>query len=157
MSEHHATISWRRAGPDFPAGRYSREHTWLFDGGVTVPASPSPSVVPAPWSNPACVDPEEAFVASISSCHMLTYLHLASKAGFQVDSYLDKAIGVMTKNERGVPWVSLVTLNPQIIYSGDKLPTLTDEDRLHHLAHEQCFIANSIKTKVVVEGTTNAS
>lgn len=150
MSEHKATIYWQRTGPDFLAGKYSREHTWRFDGGVTVPASPSPSVVPAPWSNPACVDPEEAFVASISSCHMLTYIYLASRAGFQVDRYLDEAVGVMTKNERGAPWVSLVTLRPQIIYSGDKLPAPADEARLHHLAHEQCFIANSIKTEVIV-------
>ena len=150
MSEHKATIYWQRTGPDFLAGKYSREHTWRFDGGVTVPASPSPSVVPAPWSNPACVDPEEAFVASISSCPMLTYIYLASRAGFQVDRYLDEAVGVMTKNERGAPWVSLVTLRPQIIYSGDKLPAPADEARLHHLAHEQCFIANSIKTAVIV-------
>src|SRR6204780_5480876 len=118
MSEYRALISWTRTGPDFVKGKYSREHTWRFDGGVTVPASPSPSVVPAPWSNPAHVDPEEAFVASASSCHMLTYLYLACQQGFQVDSYLDEAIGVMTKNEKGVPWMSTVTLHPQIIYSG---------------------------------------
>ncbi len=151
MSEHKAIISWKRASPEFLAGKYSREHTWKFDGGVTVPASPSPSVVPMPYSNPAHVDPEEAYVASISSCHMLTYLYLASKQGFQVDTYEDEAIGIMTKNEKGVPWVSSVTLHPQIAYSGGKLPTPTDEARLHHLAHEQCFIANSIKTAVTVE------
>jgi organic hydroperoxide reductase OsmC/OhrA len=152
MFEHKAIINWKRAGPDFLIGKYSREHTWSFDGGVTVPASPSPSVVPAPWSNPACVDPEEAFVAAISSCHMLTYLFLACRQGFQVDSYHDEAVGVMTKNEKGVPWVSLVTLHPQIVYSGRKLPTSTDEQHLHHMAHEQCFIANSIKTEVTVSG-----
>jgi organic hydroperoxide reductase OsmC/OhrA len=135
---------------DFLKGRYSREHTWTFDGGVTVPASPSPSVVPAPWSNPAHVDPEEAFVASISSCHMLTFLFVASKGGFQVDSYHDEAVGVMSKNEKGVPWVSEVTLHPQIVYGGEKRPTPADEEHLHHLAHEQCFIANSIKTDVKV-------
>jgi organic hydroperoxide reductase OsmC/OhrA len=152
MSEHKATINWQRKDPDFLTGKYSREHVWTFDGGATVPASPSPSVVPAPWSNPAHVDPEEAFVASVSSCHMLTYLYLASRQGFQMDSYHDEAIGLMTKNEKGVPWLSLVTLHPQIIYSGDKRPTPADEERLHHLAHEQCFIANSIKTAVVVKG-----
>jgi len=152
MSEHKATISWKRTGRDFLAGKYSREHTWRFDGGVTVPASPSPSVVPAPYSNPAHVDPEEAFVAAISSCHMLTYLYLASKQGFEVDSYDDESVGVMAKNERGVPWVSSVTLHPQIAYSGDKIPTPADEERLHHMAHEQCFIANSIKTEVTVGG-----
>jgi len=150
MSEHRAIIEWKRTGPDFLKGRYSREHTWTFDGGLTVPASPSPSVVPAPWSNPAHLDPEEAFVAAISSCHMLTFLHLASKDGFQVDSYRDEAVGVMAKNERGVPWVSAVTLQPRITYSGDKLPVAADEERWHHLAHEQCFIANSIKTDVQV-------
>jgi organic hydroperoxide reductase OsmC/OhrA len=152
MSEHLATISWRRSGPDFLAGRYSREHVWTFDGGITVPGSPSPSVVPAPWSNAASVDPEEAFVAAIASCHMLTYLYIASQSGFQVDNYHDEAVGVMTKNERGVPWVSRVTLHPRIVYSGNQLPTPADEDRLHHQAHEQCFIANSIKTEVVVSG-----
>jgi organic hydroperoxide reductase OsmC/OhrA len=150
MSEYKATIKWQRTSPDFLKGRYSREHIWTFDGGATVPASPSPHVVPAPWSNPACVDPEEAFVAAISSCHMLTLLFLASKQGFQIDSYEDESVGVMTKNEKGVPWVSLVTLNPKIIYSGNKLPTPTDEKQLHHLAHEQCYIANSIKTEVSV-------
>lgn len=152
MSEHKAIVSWQRTSPDFLAGKYSREHTWTFDGGVVVPASSSPSVVPAAWSNPAHVDPEEAFVAAISSCHMLTFLFLASRAGFQVDSYRDEAVGAMTKNERGVLWVSAVTLHPQIIYSGEKNPTPADEQRLHHEAHEQCFIANSIKTEVVVDG-----
>jgi organic hydroperoxide reductase OsmC/OhrA len=150
MSEHKATIRWQRTSPDFLTGKYSREHTWSFDGGLTVPASPSPSVVPAPYSNPAGVDPEEAFVAAIASCHMLTYLYLASQQGFQVDSYHDEAAGVMTKNEKGVPWVSSVTLQPQIVYSGARLPRPADEERLHHLAHEQCFIANSIKTEVTV-------
>lgn len=151
MSEHKATISWKRKDPGFLGGKYSREHTWTFDGGATIPASPSPNVVPAPWSNPAHVDPEEAFIASISSCHMLTYLYLASKRGFQVDSYDDEAVGIMTKNEHGVPWVSDVTLQPRIIYSGGKLPTAADEEQLHHAAHEQCFIANSVKTRITVK------
>jgi organic hydroperoxide reductase OsmC/OhrA len=150
MSEHKALISWKRTSPDFLTGKYSREHTWTFDGGLTVPASPSPSVVPTPFSNPANVDPEEAFVAAISSCHMLTFLYLAGKAGFQVDSYDDEAVGVMTKNERGVPWISAVTLHPKVVYSGGKLPTPADKERLHHLSHEQCFIANSVKTEVHV-------
>lgn len=151
MPEHVATISWTRSGPDFLKGRYSREHTWSFDGGITVPASPSPAVVPTPWSNPANVDPEEAFVASVASCHMLTLLWLASKEGFVADSYHDEAAGVMTKNERGVPWVSTITLRPVIVWSGDKQPTAVTIAHLHHLAHEQCFIANSIKTEVKVE------
>jgi organic hydroperoxide reductase OsmC/OhrA len=150
MSEHKATIQWRRTSPDFLKGRYSREHTWTFDGGAVIPASSSPSVVPQPYSNPANVDPEEAFVASISSCHMLTYVYLAGKQSFVVDSYEDAAVGVMTKNEKGVPWISSVTLHPKIVYSGEKLPTRADEEHLHHLAHEQCFIANSVKTEIIV-------
>ena len=150
MSSHSATIHWSRQSGDFLRGSYSREHTWTFDGGLTIPASPSPSVVPLPYSNPANVDPEEAFVAAISSCHMLTYLYLACRKGFQIDTYRDEAVGTMTKNEHGVPWLSTVSLKPQITYSGDKLPTPADESHLHHLAHEQCFIANSIKTKVTV-------
>ena len=151
MSEHKAIIRWSRTGPDFVKGTYSREHTWTFDGGLTVPASPSPSVVPKPWSNPANVDPEEAFVASLSSCHMLTFVWLASREGFVVDSYEDEAVGAMAKNERGVPWVNTVKLRPRIVWSGEKQPTPADLDRLHHAAHEQCFIANSVKTEITVE------
>ena len=151
MSEHKAIIRWNRVGPDFLKDKYSREHSWTFDGGLTVAASPSPSVVPAPWSNAASVDPEEAFVASISSCHMLTFVWLASRAGFVCDSYEDEAGGVMTKNERGVPWVSTVTLRPRLAWSGDKLPTPADLERLHHAAHEQCFIAKSVNTEIIVQ------
>ena len=116
-----------------------------------MPASPSPHVVPVPYSNPANVDPEEAFVASVSSCHMLTFLYVAYKQGFQVDSYHDNAVGRMTKNAQGVPWVSTIELHPEIVYSGPKTPTPTEVEYLHHLAHEQCFIANSIKTEVTVK------
>ena len=151
MSEHRATIRWQFAGGDFLKGRYSREHTWTFDGGAVVPASPSPSVVPKPFCNPANVDPEEAFVASISSCHLLTYLFLASKAGFEIESYEDEAVGTMSKNERGVPWISAVVLKPRIVYAGEKRPSSADEERLHHQAHEQCFIANSVKTEIIVD------
>lgn len=150
MSEHRATIKWVCKDPEFLKGRYSREHTWTFPGGVVVPASPAPSVVPAPWSNPANVDPEEAYVAAISSCHMLSFLHLASRQGFRIDGYEDEAVGVMTGNERNVPWVSSVTLHPKTIYGGDTRPTPEEEAQLHHHAHEQCFIANSIKTEVIV-------
>ena len=152
MSEHRAGIAWKLSGSSFVKGQYSREHTWTFDGGVTVPASPSPAAVPAPWSNPKHVDPEEALVASIASCHMLTFLYLAYRQGFQIDSYQDEAVGVMTKGENGVPWVSSVTLDPKIIYSGEKVPSEADQKHLHHLAHEQCFIANSVKTHVTVRG-----
>ncbi len=151
MSEHKATVRWALQGGEFLKGRYSREHTWTFDGGVTVPASPSPAAVPAPYSNPAHVDPEEAYVASISSCHMLTYLFVAARQGFLVERYEDEAVGVMRKNERGAIWVSAVTLNPKIVYGGEKRPSAADEERLHHLAHEQCFIANSVKTEITVK------
>ena len=149
MSKHRATISWKCTSTEFINGRYSREHTWSFDGGVVVPASPSPAVVPAPWSNPANVDPEEAYVAAVSSCHMLTFLYLAGKAGFQVVSYEDDASGIMAKNERGAKWVSLVTLRPRIVY-GERKPTREEEQHLHHAAHEECYIANSVKTEIAI-------
>lgn len=150
MHQHHATIHWDRHGPSFLKGQYSREHTWTFDGGMTIAASASPLVVPIPWSIPAYVDPEEAFVASISSCHMLTFLFLAAKQGFQCDSYHDAAMGEMTKNERGAYWVSRITLAPRITWSGDKLPNDGEIEQLHHRAHEECFIANSVRTEVIV-------
>lgn len=152
MSEHKATIAWKCTSQEFLKGKYSREHTWTFDGGVTVPASSAVSSVPLPYSNPANVDPEEAFVAAVSSCHMLSFLFVAYRHGFQVDSYHDAAVGVMTKNEKGIPWVSSVQLNPQIQYSGEKRPNAEEEHQLHHAAHEQCYIANSIKTEVRVAG-----
>src|SRR5712671_4334923 len=111
MSEHKAIIRWKRTGSDFLRGKYSREHTWTFDGGVTVPASPAPSNVPVPYSNPAHVDPEEAFVASIASCHMLTFLSVAMHAGFVVERYEDDAVGVLRENESGAVWVAAVTLH----------------------------------------------
>ena len=150
MAEHKATITWTCQGPSFLKGQYSREHTWSFDGGATMAASPAPSVVPAPWSNPALVDPEEAYVASIASCHMLTFLWFAAREGFEEASYRDEAVGVMSKNERGVPWVSAVTLHPQMVWSGEKRPAPEELARLHHHAHEQCFIANSVKTEIAV-------
>jgi organic hydroperoxide reductase OsmC/OhrA len=149
MSEHRATIRWRLGAGDFLKGAYSREHTWTFDGGATVTASSSPSVVPK-WSNPAGVDPEEALVASISSCHLLTFLYLAAKAGLKVLSYEDEAVGVMTKNERGKLWVGAVTLRPRIVYDGP-VPSRDVEDDLHQRAHEDCFVANSVKTVITVE------
>jgi len=152
MAQHKAKIEWKCTTPDFRLGKYTREHTWTFDGGVSVPASAAPAVVPAPWSNPAHVDPEEAFVASISSCHMLTYLHVARLAGFQIESYADEAVGEMAKNERGVAWVAVVTLNPTIVYSGDKRPTHEQEAELHHKAHDGCFVSQSVKTDVKVSG-----
>jgi organic hydroperoxide reductase OsmC/OhrA len=150
MSRHKATVSWRGGSEGFLRGRYSREHTWSFDGGVVVPASPSPDVVRPPFSNPSAVDPEEAFVASISSCHMLTFLHLASKQGFEVSAYEDEAVGELAKNERGARWVSHVVLSPRIEYRGERIPSEAEARALHEEAHLQCFIANSIKTAVTV-------
>lgn len=150
MSEHKATIEWRKPSPDFLKGRYSREHTWTFDGGESVLASASPSVVPVPMSNPAGVDPEEAFVAALSSCHMLTFLDLARRKGFTIEHYVDEAVGLLAKNAEGALWISDVTLNPKITYTGDKLPTPAEEEELHHAAHKMCFISNSVKTDVKV-------
>lgn len=152
MAQHKATIDWNRGNGEFSKGRYSREHTWRFDGGLSVAASSSPSVVPVPWSNIAAIDPEEAFVASLSSCHMLTFLHVARLAGFDVESYQDEAVGHTAPNEKRVPWVATVTLNPKIVYAGEKRPTPEEEAQLHHLAHEQCFISQSVKTVVTVAG-----
>ena len=150
MSQHTATISWKDTGTEFMQGRFSRAHSWTFDGGLTVPGSASPAVVRPPLSDPAAVDPEEAFVASLSSCHMLTFLHLARRAGFHVQSYDDAAVGEMTKNEKGVPFISVVTLNPRIVYGGEKRPSAEELAHLHHESHEQCFIAQSVKTEVKV-------
>ena len=151
MSKHTAIIRWKNHGPDFLKRRYSREHTLHFDGGAVVAGSPSPQIVPAPWSNPAGVDPEETFVAAVASCHMLWFLHVACDAGFVPETYEDEADGLMTENERGVSWISQITLWPRIMWSGEKHPTTEEIEHLHHLAHEQCFIANSIKTDVTVK------
>jgi organic hydroperoxide reductase OsmC/OhrA len=151
MSEHKATIRWNQTQGDFAKGTYSREHTWTFDGGFTVPASSSPAAVKVPFSNPANVDPEEAYVASLSSCHMLTFLYVASRKGFEIAAYEDEAVGMMTKNERGIPWVSSVILRPRITYGGARKPTAQEETDMHHDAHAGCFIANSVKTDVKVE------
>lgn len=150
MSQHTAKIVWKFQGGEFVKGKYSREHRWYFDGGVEIPASPAPSVVPAPYSNAACVDPEEAFVASIASCHMLTLLFLAQKAGLEVLEYEDKAVGTMTKNQNGAPWISSVLLSPNITWTQGTAPTPERLAELHHKAHELCFIANSVKTSITV-------
>ena len=151
MAEHVATIEWETsASPeDVKQGRYPRTHRWTFDGGITVDASSSPSVVPLPWSSAAAVDPEEAFVAAIASCHMLSFLYVAAKRGFAPTQYRDRAVGAMTKNEQGVAWVSRVVLSPAIRYAGT--PPATEQlAALHAAAHHECFIANSVKTEIVV-------
>jgi organic hydroperoxide reductase OsmC/OhrA len=150
MATYTATVSWKRGlEEDFTKGKYSRGHEWSFDGGVRLRASSSPHVVPL-YSDPSGVDPEEAFVASLSSCHMLTFLHLASKAGHAVDAYDDTAEGQMTKSPEGKIWVARVTLRPRVTWSGTP-PSREEEDALHHYAHEGCFIANSVKTEVLCE------
>jgi organic hydroperoxide reductase OsmC/OhrA len=148
---HTAIVSWARNGAPFTDNKYSRAHTWTFDGGVTVPASSSPSVVKLPLSRADAVDPEEAFVAALSSCHMLFFLHHAALKGFVVDSYVDEAAGVMAKNENGKMFVKKVTLRPRVAFSGAKRPSEADAADLHHRSHADCFIANSVLTEVVVE------
>ena len=151
MATHHATISWC-ASPDedFTKGQYSRAHSWTFDGGTTVRASASPHIVPAPWSDASGVDPEEAFVASLSSCHMLFFLDFARRSGVVVASYEDEAEGVMEKGDDGKVRITLVTLRPRIAYRGEA-PDTQAIDALHHKAHEACFIANSVTAEVRVE------
>jgi len=151
MSTYTATIRWTRdPSTDFAKGQYSRAHEWAFDGGAVVAASPSPHIVLAPWSDAAGVDPEEAFVASLASCHMLFFVDLARRAGFVVDSYVDEAEGVLEKRDDGKMWMSQVTMHPRVEFSGDKRPTEADIADLHRRAHDQCFIANSVTTKVTV-------
>jgi organic hydroperoxide reductase OsmC/OhrA len=150
MTEHIAIIRWTHDGSEFTRGHYSREHTWSFDGGATIPASPSPAIVRAPWSNAAHVDPEEAYVASISSCHMLFFLHLCSQAGVDVATYEDRAVGKLAKNADGVAWIPNVTLRPRTTYRGEA-PSKERQEKLHEEAHARCFIANSVKTVIQVE------
>lgn len=150
MSNYNATVSWHRNNQDFLANKYSRGHEWKFDGGAVVQASASPHIVPLPWSIEECVDPEEAFAASISSCHMLFFLSIAANKGYQIESYIDNAIGEMAKNSEGKYFVSKTTLHPQITFSGDENPDQDTIKSIHHQAHEQCFIANSIRTEVVI-------
>jgi organic hydroperoxide reductase OsmC/OhrA len=151
MSTYTAEVTWDRNGGDFLANRYSRRHLLKFDGGLEVPGSSSPSVVPLPMSDAAAMDPEEAFVASLSSCHMLWFLGIAAKRKFVVDRYTDAASGVMEKNAGGRIAMTVVTLRPHAVFSGERLPKREDLDSLHHEAHEACFIANSVKTEVRCE------
>jgi len=151
MATYTAEVLWSRSGETFTDGRYSRKHVLRFDGGIDVPGSASPHVVPLPYSAAEAVDPEEAFVSSLSSCHMLWFLALAAKQGFVVDGYHDVAEGVMEKNAQGKLAVSRVTLRPAVTFSGERQPTAVELDQLHHRAHDECFIANSVKTEVRCE------
>jgi organic hydroperoxide reductase OsmC/OhrA len=151
MSKYKITITWSRRGAKFIDNRYSRGHSWLFDGGIEVSASSSPHIVPLPYSIEAAVDPEEAFVASLSSCHMLWFLSIAAKCGLIVESYTDEAVGVLEENESGNLAMTLVTLHPDAEFSGGNLPSKSQVIRIHNEAHEQCFIARSVRTVVRCE------
>lgn len=153
MSEYTATVLWQRHGATFSDNRYSRAHQWRFDGGAVVPGSSSPHSVRVPLSDPAAVDPEEAFVASLSSCHMLWFLSIAARRGFVVDSYEDPAVGVMAKNEQGKLAMTVVTLRPRAVFI-DRQPSAEELDALHHAAHEECYIATSVKSEVRCEPRT---
>ena len=152
MSTYTATVRWhsKDSNEGFAEGQYSRAHEWTFDGGAVVPASASPHVVPAPWSDPAGVDPEEAFIASLASCHMLFFLDFARRAGFVVENYIDEAEGVLEKRADGKMAMTKVTLWPHVTWAGDPPDDAAIAD-LHHKAHEACFIANSVTTEVSVE------
>jgi organic hydroperoxide reductase OsmC/OhrA len=151
MSEHLATIAWDRNDAAFRGGRYSRAHAWRFDCGATVPASASPHVVPAPWSDASAIDPEEAFVAALSSCHMLWFLSLAAAQGFIVDSYEDKAIGHMREIAPRRIGITEVLLRPRVAFDPAHAADRAQLDALHHAAHERCFLANSVKTEIRIE------
>jgi organic hydroperoxide reductase OsmC/OhrA len=147
MSEHRATIRWERQSPDFSYDGYNRAHDWAFDAGVEVPASSAPDY----QGDPDRVDPEEALVAAVSSCHMLTFLALAARKRFVVDGYTDEAVGFMEKNDEGKLAITRVVLRPTIAFGGDSAPSPEQLDKLHRQAHEHCFIANSVRAEVVVE------
>ncbi|MBS1914535.1 MAG: OsmC family protein [Bacteroidetes bacterium] len=150
MSEYEARVSWTRNDAAFLDRRYSRAHTWFFDGGASVPASSSPHSVRLPMSDPANVDPEEALVASASSCHMLWFLSLAAEHGFVVDSYTDSATGYMEKDDDGRIGITRIVLRPDIVFSGAAIPSAEEIRHLHHLAHENCYIANSLRSEIIV-------
>ena len=152
MSDYTAEVIWERdPAQDFLGNRYSRKHLLRFDGGVEIPGSSAPSSVPLPMSDASAVDPEEAFVASLASCHMLWFLAIAAKRRFVVDRYVDAAVGVMARNEQGKLAMTRVTLRPEVTFSGEHRPSRNELDQLHHKAHEECYIANSVKTEVICE------
>ena len=154
MAHHTAETIWSRGDTsreDFVANRYSRRHLLRFDGGAELAGSSSPHVVPLPHSDPAAVDPEEAFVASLSSCHMLWFLSLAARDRFCVDRYADAATGLLARNAEGRAAMTVVILHPSVEFSGERMPSRADVARLHHEAHEACFIATSVKTEVRCE------
>jgi organic hydroperoxide reductase OsmC/OhrA len=146
-----ATVQWLRGDAVFTDKRYSRAHTWTFDGGAVVKGSSSPHSVPLPYSDESAVDPEEALVAALTSCHMLFFIGGAARDGWMIDSYTDNPVGIMEKNAAGKHYISRITLHPNIVFGGDKQPTAMQIEALHHWAHEECYIANSIRAEVVIE------
>ena len=150
MQQFEAKLVWERGQQDFAGQRYSRAHEWLFDGGLRVPASSSPLSVPMPMSDPANLDPEEALVAATSSCHMLFFLSIAAQRGFIIDRYSDHAIGELGKNAEGKMAMTRITLRPSIVFAEADSPDRQQRAEMHHLAHEKCYIANSLKADVVV-------
>jgi organic hydroperoxide reductase OsmC/OhrA len=151
MHTYTATVSWSRGEQAFTDGKYSRAHRWRFDGGVDVPASSSPQVVRPPLSDEAAIDPEEAFVASLASCHMLFFIDFARRAGFRIDHYEDHPEGIMSQDAEGRTAITVVTLRPSIAFSGERLPTVAEIEALHHKSHEACYIANSVRSEVRIE------
>jgi organic hydroperoxide reductase OsmC/OhrA len=151
MSTYTATVSWERSGQAFTDRKYSRAHQWSFDGGAVVPASASPHVVRVPLSDPGGVDPEEAFVASLSSCHMLWFLAMAAQQGFLIDSYRDEALGELGRNAEGREAMIRVVLRPQVVYAGARRPTPAEIGAMHDQAHARCYIANSVRTEIRIE------
>ena len=150
MSEHKITLTWKRGDTPFEYQKYSRDHTWKFEGGHEMQASAAPAYL----GNPKFADPEEAFVASLSSCQMLTFLAIAAKKKFVLDEYVDEAVGHMEKNAEGRLAITRVTLRLRLKFSGDKQPTPEEIEEMNHMAHEQCFIANSVKTEITIEAQT---
>jgi len=150
VTQHRATVEWTAGGGAFTQNRYSRAHSLRFDGGAVVPGSASPQVVPEPMSDPAGVDPEELLVASASSCHMLWFLDLARQAGLDVASYRDEAVGTLGRGNDGRLAITRIVLTPHVEFAGEA-PDGAALERLHHEAHERCFIASSLKTEIVVE------
>ena len=151
MSSHTASVHWARGDARFTDNRYSRRHRWRFDGGVEVPASSSPHSVPLPYSSAEAIDPEEAFVASIASCHRLWFLSIAAKRGHRVDAYDDDAEGVMEKDADGRMSVTRTVLRPRVVFGGERIPSDADVAAMHDEAHHECYIANSVKTLIRVE------
>lgn len=152
MAQHGCTIAWSRGGAGFTDLQYSRAHEWRFDGGAVVPGSSSPHSVRLPFSDPAAVDPEEALVAAVSSCHMLWFLSLAAAEGYVVDSYTDAAEAQLGPIGPGRRAITDVVLRPQVVFSGPRKPGGPEVEALHHAAHERCDIANSLRSEVRVEG-----